>query len=91
MDVSWPNIPASDIVVCVANFSPVPQVGYRIGLPRPGRWLELLNTDAQEWGGSGLGNMGEVMAEDVGWHGLANSAEVVLPPLGVLWLAPSPS
>jgi 1,4-alpha-glucan branching enzyme len=91
MEVSWPNVPASDIVVCLANFSPVPHVGYRIGLPRPGRWLELLNTDAQEWGGSGLGNMGEVMAEDVGWHGLANSAEVVLPPLGVLWLAPAPS
>jgi 1,4-alpha-glucan branching enzyme len=90
-EASWPNVPASDIVTCVANFSPVPQVGYRIGLPRPGRWLELLNTDAQEWGGSGLGNMGELMAEEVGWHGLPNSAEVVLPPLGVLWLAPAPS
>jgi 1,4-alpha-glucan branching enzyme len=90
-EVSWPNVPASDIVACVANFSPVPQVGYRIGLPRPGRWLELLNTDAQEWGGSGLGNMGEVTAEDVGWHGLANSAELVLPPLSVLWLAPAPT
>jgi 1,4-alpha-glucan branching enzyme len=90
IEVSWPNVPASDIVACVANFSPVPQVGYRLGLPRPGRWLELLNTDAQEWGGSGLGNMGEVTAEDVGWHGFANSAEFVLPPLGVLWLAPAP-
>jgi 1,4-alpha-glucan branching enzyme len=90
-EVSWPNVPASDIVACVANFSPVPQVGYRIGLPRPGRWLELLNTDAQEWGGSGLGNMGEVTAEDVGWHGMASSAELVLPPLGVLWLAPAPT
>ncbi len=90
IEVSWPNVPASDIVACVANFSPVPQVGYRLGLPRPGRWLELLNTDAQEWGGSGLGNMGEVTAEDVGWHGFANSAELVVPPLGVLWLAPAP-
>jgi 1,4-alpha-glucan branching enzyme len=89
-NVSWPNVPASDLVVCVANFSPVPQVGYRIGLPRPGRWLELLNTDAEEWGGSGLGNMGEVLAEDVGWHGLGHSTELVLPPLGVLWLAPAP-
>ena len=68
----------------------VPQFGYRVGLPRGGRWLELLNTDAKEWGGSGLGNMGEVWAEDVGWHGQAHSAEMVLPPLAVLWLVPAP-
>jgi 1,4-alpha-glucan branching enzyme len=86
---SWPAVPVSDVVVCVANLSPVPQVGYRMGLPRPGRWLELLNTDAKEWGGSGLGNMGEVWAEDIGWHGHPQSAEMVLPPLGVLWLAPA--
>ena len=77
-------------MACIANFSPQPQAGYRIGLPRPGRWLELLNTDATEWGGSGLGNLGEVWAEDVGWHGLSASAEIVLPPLAVLWLAPAP-
>jgi 1,4-alpha-glucan branching enzyme len=87
---SGPAAPASDVVACVANFSPVPQVGYRIGLPSPGRWLELLNTDARDWGGSGLGNMGEVWASDFGWHGLPWSAEMVLPPLGVLWLVPAP-
>ncbi len=80
----------SDVVVCVANFSPVPQLGYRVGLPRGGRWLEVLNTDAREWGGSGLGNMGEVWAHDVGWHGQGYSAEMVLPPLAVLWLVPAP-
>lgn len=87
---SWPAVPASDVTVCIANLSPVPQLGYRVGLPRGGRWLELLNTDAKEWGGSGLGNAGEVWAEDVSWHGLAHSSEMVLPPLGVLWLTPAP-
>ena len=88
-ETSWPPVPVSDVVACIANLSPVPQVGYRVGLPRPGRWLELLNTNATEWGGSGLGNMGEVWAHDVGWHGQRHSAEMVLPPLTVLWLAPA--
>ncbi|MGH9105887.1 MAG: 1,4-alpha-glucan branching protein GlgB [Acidimicrobiales bacterium] len=88
-EASWPAVPVSDMVACIANLSPVPHVGYRVGLPRGGRWLELVNTDAKEWGGSGLGNMGEVLATDVGWHGLPYSAEMVLPPLSVLWLAPT--
>jgi 1,4-alpha-glucan branching enzyme len=79
-----------DVVACIANLSPVPQVGYRTGLPKPGRWIELLNTDGKEWGGAGLGNMGEVWAESTGWHGQPYSAEMVLPPLAVLWLAPAP-
>jgi 1,4-alpha-glucan branching enzyme len=82
--------PGSDAVACVANLSPVPQIRYRVGLPRPGRWVELVNTDAHDWGGSGLGNMGQVWAADVAWHGQPNSAEMVLPPLAVLWLAPAP-
>jgi 1,4-alpha-glucan branching enzyme len=86
----WPALPAADVVACVANFSPVPQLGYRVGLPREGRWVELLNTDATEWGGSGLGNMGEVSATEPGWHGQPWSAEMLLPPLAVLWLAPAP-
>jgi 1,4-alpha-glucan branching enzyme len=81
----------ADLVVCAANFSPVAREGYRLGLPRAGRWLEILNTDAGEWGGSGTGNMGEVWATDTGWHGQPCSAELVLPPLGVLWMVPSPS
>jgi 1,4-alpha-glucan branching enzyme len=85
---SWPALPVSDVVACIANLSPVPQLGYRVGLPRPGRWLELVNTDARDWGGSGLGNMGEVWAGDRAWHGHSHSAEMVLPPLSVLWLAP---
>ena len=91
VEPSWPSVPASEVVACLANFSPEPRAGYRVGLPRAGRWLELLNTDATEWGGSGLGNLGEVWAQDVGWHGFSVSAEIVLPPLAVLWLVPAPS
>ncbi|HEX7165743.1 MAG TPA: 1,4-alpha-glucan branching protein GlgB [Acidimicrobiales bacterium] len=77
-------------VACIANLSPVPRHGYRIGLPRGGAWREVVNTDAAEFGGSGLGNGGAVIATDDPWHGLAHSAEVTLPPLAVLWLAPQP-
>ena len=80
---------ASQVVACVANLSPTPQPRYRVGLPRSGSWLEILNTDAKEWGGSGLGNRGEVWAEGVGWHGQPCSAEMVIPPLAVVWLVPA--
>ncbi len=88
----WPQPAADgpgDVIVCVANLTPVPHMGYRVGLPRSGRWIELLNTDAGEWGGSGLGNAGELHATDEPWHGQPHSAELVLPPLSVLWLAPA--
>jgi 1,4-alpha-glucan branching enzyme len=73
-------------LVCVGNFAPVPRYGYRLGLPRPGRYLEVMNTDAAVWGGSNVGNGGEVIAQNVPHHGFPCSAEVTLPPLGVLWL-----
>jgi 1,4-alpha-glucan branching enzyme len=87
--VAGDGVPGSDVVACLANLSPVPQIRYRVGLPKPGRWTELLNTDAHDWGGSGLGNMGQVWASDTEWHGQPYSAEMVLPPLAVLWLAPA--
>ena len=65
-----------------------PRHGYRMGLPRSGRWREAINTDAEAYGGSGVGNMGGVEAEPVPWHGQAFSAELTLPPLAVLWLLP---
>jgi 1,4-alpha-glucan branching enzyme len=82
------SVDAARTVVCVCNFSPVPRPGYRVGLPRPGRWREVLNTDATVYGGSGVGNSGAVDAEELGWHGQQWSAELQVPPLGVLWLAP---
>ncbi|RKF26983.1 1,4-alpha-glucan branching protein GlgB [Micromonospora globbae] len=80
--------PDGSVLVCVANFSAVPLHDYRVGLPAAGTWREVLNTDAGVYGGSGVGNLGEVRAEDVPWHGLPASAALQVPPLGVLWLRP---
>jgi len=76
-------------LACIANLAPVPRQGYRIGLPVAGRWVELLNTDNGAFAGSGVGNGEGVWAEERTWHGLPHSADVTLPPLGVLWLAPA--
>ena len=61
---------------------------YRLGLPLAGRWREVLNTDAESYGGSGAGNYGAVEAVAGPWHGRPASAVLTLPPLGVLWLVP---
>jgi 1,4-alpha-glucan branching enzyme len=76
------------VVVCACNLSPVPRHGYRIGLPRAGRWRELVNTDAERYGGSGVVNEHGVASEGTSWHGEQQSAVVSLPPLGVVWLVP---
>ncbi len=76
------------LVVCACNFSPVPRPGYRLGLPQPGRWVEVLNTDAALYGGSNVGNLGGAVAEERPWHDQPYSAELTLPPLGVVWLVP---
>jgi 1,4-alpha-glucan branching enzyme len=78
------------VVACIANFSAVPHLKYRVGLPRAGRWREILNTDAVAYGGSGVGNFGHIEAGPEPWHGQAASATVTLPPMGVLWLTPEP-
>ncbi len=74
-------------LVAVGNFSPVPRQAYRVGLPRRGRWREVLNTDAAAYGGTNVVN-GSVEAGGMPWHDQPFSAEVNLPPLGVLWLVP---
>ena len=79
-----------DVIACIANFSAVPHQKYRIGLPRAGRWREVLNTDAALYGGSGVGNLGGVDAVPEPWHGRPASATVTLPPMGVLWFTPEP-
>ncbi|MHB8718560.1 MAG: 1,4-alpha-glucan branching protein GlgB [Candidatus Dormibacteria bacterium] len=75
-------------VACVANFSPNVYSGFRIGLPRAGRWREVVNTDAADYGGSGVGNLGEVRTEPVPWNADPQSALITVPPLAVLWLVP---
>jgi 1,4-alpha-glucan branching enzyme len=74
------------VVACVSNFAAIPHEGYRVGLPHPGRWTEVLNTDAESYGGSGVGNWGGVTAEPHPWHGRPAAAPLRLPPLGTLWL-----
>ena len=74
------------ILACVANFSPVPNEHYRLGLPRAGRWDEVINTDSDIYSGSGVGNWGAVTAIDSGWHGQPASVELRVPPLGTIWL-----
>ncbi len=76
------------VLACVCNFSAMPHYDYRIGLPSAGTWAELINTDAEAYGGSGLGNYGAVEAVDAPWHGRPASAALTIPPLAVLWLAP---
>ncbi len=73
-------------VVVVCNFTPVPRLGYRIGAPRAGLWKELLNSDGKEYGGSGMGNFGQVHAEPIASHGRPYSLNLTLPPLAVLFL-----
>ncbi|MBK9117698.1 MAG: 1,4-alpha-glucan branching protein GlgB [Betaproteobacteria bacterium] len=72
-------------VVAVANFTPVPRDRYRLGLPRPGRWREILNTDSALYGGSDRGNAGGVDARSGASHGHPCHAVVALPPLSVVW------
>ena len=73
-------------LAAVVNFTPVPRPGYQIGLPRPGRWREILNTDAAVYGGTDCGNAGGVDARAGESHGYPFCAHVTLPPLGAIWL-----
>ncbi len=71
-------------VVIVANFTPVPREGYRFGVPRGGFWREVLNSDAEIYGGSGAGNRGGMHADPIGSHGREHSLVITVPPLGVV-------
>jgi 1,4-alpha-glucan branching enzyme len=73
-------------LACIANFSAMPHESYRVGLPKAGRWDEVINTDADLYFGSGVGNFGGVQAIDEPWHAQPASAILRLPPLGALWL-----
>ncbi len=75
-----------DIIAIICNFTPMPRTNYRIGVPRAGHWREILNSDAQEHGGSGHGNLGGVKATPVGSHGRPFSLNLSLPPLGAVFL-----
>ncbi len=76
------------VLVCLANFAGTPHEGYRVGLPFGGDWEEVLNTDDEAFGGSGVVNVGPIVAESVSWNGRPASVELRVPPLGAVWLAP---
>ncbi len=75
-----------DFMVVICNFTPVVRDGYRIGLPGPGYWTEVLNSDAACYGGSNVGNNGGVHAEVMQYHGRPYSPPLTLPPMGVVFL-----
>ena len=82
------NTDRTSELIVVLNLTPVPRYHYRVGLPRPGRWREALNSDAAVFGGSNVGNQGGVVSKDLTWHGQPCSAELTLPPLGAIALQP---
>ena len=76
----------NDIVACVFNFTPVPRHGYRIGVPLPGVYEEVLNTDADKFGGSNVGNSPTTNADNIPWMGRQYSVPLNVPPLGGVYL-----
>jgi 1,4-alpha-glucan branching enzyme len=75
-------------VLVVVNFTPVVRHDYRLGVPLKGQWVEILNSDLEIYGGSGVSNQGRLVADYVPWHGQELSLSITLPPLGVVVLAP---
>jgi 1,4-alpha-glucan branching enzyme len=73
-------------ILAVANATPAVHYGYRVGVPEAGNWEEILNTDAADYGGSGVGNLGLVVTEAQQWHGFPQSLALTLPPLAVVYL-----
>ncbi len=74
------------VLVVVLNFTPVPRMAYRIGVPAAGGYREILNTDSAWYGGSNIGNGGQVVSEQVAWMGFSHSISLALPPLGAIFL-----
>jgi len=70
----------------MCNFTPVERPDYRVGVPKPGVWQEVLNTDAAVYGGGNRGNLGGVTSADVPADGQAQSVTLTLPPLSVIVL-----
>jgi 1,4-alpha-glucan branching enzyme len=75
-----------DAVIVVCNFTPVPRRNYRVGAPHGGSWIEVLNSDAEHYGGSGHGNLGGVEAAPIGFHGRPYTLTLTLPPLAAVFL-----
>jgi 1,4-alpha-glucan branching enzyme len=83
-----PTSPGAGLAIVVVNFTPVPRAGYRIGVPRGGTYVERLNSDAEAYGGSNVGNGGRVVALDEPRHDHPHTLSLTVPPLGCLVLTP---
>jgi 1,4-alpha-glucan branching enzyme len=77
-----------DVIVAVCNFTPVMRENYRVGVPRPGFYREILNTDSAYYGGSDVGNAGGVQAQPIPWNERPYSLNLRLPPLAVVYFKP---
>jgi 1,4-alpha-glucan branching enzyme len=75
----------SENILVLCNLTPVPRLNYQVGVTYGGFWQELLNSDAADYGGSGMGNLGGVEAVPLSWHGQPYSLTLALPPLGVMF------
>ena len=75
-----------DLVICVFNFTPVPRGGYRVGVPLPGFYREIFNSNSAEYGGDNTGNSGGLTADEIPWQGKEYSLLLTLPPLGGIYL-----
>lgn len=82
---------AEESLVIVMNMTPVPREGYCLGVPRPGFYRELLNSDASLYGGTDVGNGGGVESSKLPLHGMQQSIELTLPPLGLLVMRAEPT
>lgn len=84
--LSFMRVSDTEKLICVFNFTPVPRDNYRIGLPEAGVYEEIVNTDAEVYGGSNLGNGGQLHSDDQAWMNLPYSTSLMLPPLGAVVL-----
>lgn len=75
-------------IIAVCNFTPEVRIGYRIGVPEKCAYVEVFNSDLEEYGGSGVKNEGELVAQEVAWHGREQSIEIRVPPLATIYLKP---
>jgi 1,4-alpha-glucan branching enzyme len=74
-----------ELVLVVANYTPVPRYNYRVGVPRGGIWVEILNSDSRQYGGTDFGNLGGTQAQPQPCHSRPFSLNLTLPPLGALF------
>jgi len=75
-----------DTILVVCNFTPLPRWNYRVGVPHGGFWKELVNSDSEQYGGGGIGNLGGMHTDDHWHHGRQHSLNLVIPPLGIVML-----